>query len=233
VEQGPGANAARGLSGALSRLANADPLVREQAETTIVEPLRRSLDQLRQALKPQRISVEAIPGELAREWITPDGRARVQVLPKGDPDDTAVLRAFVTAVLEIEPNATGEAVALYESGNTVVRAFIAAGIFALSGISGEQGDLEADIHHNAQSAVAYKLYRCSRETEPTSSVGFITCRWQAGMSQDDSIFANFDAVAGVLIDQRARRGRPRSRPPGHSATAAGLSIRCAQTLSRH
>jgi hopanoid biosynthesis associated RND transporter like protein HpnN len=134
-EQGPGANAARGLSGALSRLANADPLVREQAETTIVEPLRRSLDQLRQALKPQRISVEAIPGELAREWITPDGRARVQVLPKGDPDDTAVLRAFVTAVLEIEPNATGEAVALYESGNTVVRAFIAAGIFALSAIA--------------------------------------------------------------------------------------------------
>jgi hopanoid biosynthesis associated RND transporter like protein HpnN len=134
-EHGPGANAARRLSGALSGLANADLLVRERAEATIVEPLRRSLDQLRQELRPQRISVEAIPGELTREWITLDGRARVQVLPKGDPDDTAFLRDFVTAVLAIEPNATGEAVALYESGNTVVRAFIEAGIFALSAIA--------------------------------------------------------------------------------------------------
>jgi hopanoid biosynthesis associated RND transporter like protein HpnN len=134
-EQGPGANAARRLSGALSQLAHADPSVREKVETTIVEPLRRSLDQLRQELKPQRISTEAIPREFAREWVTPDGRARVQVLPKGDPNDTAVLRDFVSAVLAIEPNATGEAVALYESGNTVVRAFIAAGIFALSAIT--------------------------------------------------------------------------------------------------
>jgi predicted RND superfamily exporter protein len=109
--------------------------VREKVETTIIEPLRRSLDQLRQELKPQRISTEAIPREFAREWVTPDGRARVQVLPKGDPNDTAVLRDFVSAVLAIEPNATGEAVALYESGNTVVRAFIAAGIFALSAIT--------------------------------------------------------------------------------------------------
>src|SRR5262249_47732293 len=46
-----------------------------------------------------------------------------------------VLRDFVTAVLAIEPNATGEAVALFESGNTVVRAFIAAGVFALAAIA--------------------------------------------------------------------------------------------------
>jgi hopanoid biosynthesis associated RND transporter like protein HpnN len=131
---GLGAFEARRLSGALSWLANADPLVRNHAETTIVKPLHRSLDQLRQQLKPQRISAGTIPRELAREWITADGRARVQVLPKGDPDDTAVLRNFVRAVLAIEPNATGEAVALYESGNTVVRAFIEAGLFALSAI---------------------------------------------------------------------------------------------------
>ena len=134
-EQGPGADAARRLSDALLQLAHADPSVREKVETTIIEPLRRSLDQLRQELKPQRISTEAIPRDFAREWVAPDGRARVQVLPKGDPNDTAVLRDFVSAVLAIEPNATGEAVALYESGNTVVRAFIAAGIFALSAIT--------------------------------------------------------------------------------------------------
>jgi uncharacterized protein len=134
-QQGQGADAARRLSGALSRLANAAPSVRKQTETTIVEPLSSSLERLRHELDPQRITTETIPPELAREWMTPDGRARVQVLPKGDPDNTADLRDFVTAVLAIEPNATGAAVALYESGNTIVRAFIEAGMFALSAIA--------------------------------------------------------------------------------------------------
>src|SRR5262249_57497319 len=101
----------------------------------MVEPLRISLEQLRQELAPQQISIETLPPDIVREWITEDGRARVRVLPKGDPDDTAVLRDFVTSVLSIAPDATGEAVALYESGNTVVRAFIEAGVFALSAIA--------------------------------------------------------------------------------------------------
>ncbi len=67
--------------------------------------------------------------------MTPDGRARVEVLPKGDPSDTQTIRNFVSAVLAAEPNATGSAVELYEAGNTVVRAFVEAGIFALSAIA--------------------------------------------------------------------------------------------------
>ena len=109
--------------------------MRSQVETTIVKPLRSSLERLRQELDPQPITTESIPPDLAREWITPDGRARVQVLPQGDPDDITVLRDFVTAVLTIEPNATGEAVALDRVWQTVVQAFIDAGIFALSAIA--------------------------------------------------------------------------------------------------
>ncbi len=134
-QQGPGADAARRLSGLLSRLAKSEPAARKQAETAVVDPLRISLDQLRQELKPERVTAENLPPDLAREWIAPDGHARVQVLPKGDPDNTEVLREFVTAVLAVEPNATGPAVALFEAGHTVVRAFIQAGIFALSAIA--------------------------------------------------------------------------------------------------
>jgi hypothetical protein len=79
--------------------------------------------------------VATIPPELKRDWVAPDGRARVQVLPKGDPEDTAVLRKFVPAVLAVEPDATGPAAMLYEAGNTIVRAFIEAGIFALAAIA--------------------------------------------------------------------------------------------------
>jgi hypothetical protein len=133
--QGPAADAARRLSGLLSRLAGAAPYARAQAEAAVVAPLQISLDQFRRELKPQPITTENIPLDLAREWVTADGRARVQVLPKGDPDNTEVLRDFVGAVLAVEPNATGHAVFLYEARNTVVRSFIEAGIFALSAIA--------------------------------------------------------------------------------------------------
>ena len=133
--QGPGADAARRLSQLLTQLAEADPLARMRAETAVAAPLRISLDQLRQELKPERITTENIPSDVAGEWVTTDGHARVQVLPKGDPEDTEVLRGFATSVLAVEPNATGPAVFLYEARNTVVRAFIEAGIFALSAIA--------------------------------------------------------------------------------------------------
>ena len=135
AERGPGPESARRLLSALSGLAKADAALRKRAETAIVEPLRISLERLRLQLEPQPITAETIPGDLAREWVTPEGLARVRVLPKGDPDDTEVLRDFVAAVLAIEPNATGEAVALYESRNTVIRAFVEAGIFSLSVIA--------------------------------------------------------------------------------------------------
>jgi hopanoid biosynthesis associated RND transporter like protein HpnN len=134
-QQGPGADAARRLSGLLSRLAKSEPAARKQAEKAVVEPLQISLEQLRKGLKHELIAPNNIPRELAREWMTPDGRGRVQVLPKGDPDNTEVLREFVTSVLEVEQNATGPAVGLFEGGNTVVRAFIEAGIFALLAIA--------------------------------------------------------------------------------------------------
>jgi uncharacterized protein len=133
--QEPGAEAAKRLSGLLSRLAAADPSPREKFETAIVEPLRIALGELREALKAQPVTTDIIPADLARLWVSPNGRARVQVLPMGDPDDTAVIREFVTAVLAVEPNATGPAVMLFEAGNTIVQSFIEAAIFAILAIA--------------------------------------------------------------------------------------------------
>ena len=133
--QGPGAVAARRLSGLLSTLAKSAPSIRQRVDEAIVEPLRFSLDQLRAELKPQRITIDSIPADLERAWLAPDGRARVQVLPKADPDNTTALGKFVTAVLAVEPAATGPAVMMFEAGNTVVRAFVEAGIFALAAIA--------------------------------------------------------------------------------------------------
>ena len=133
--QGPGAAAATRLAGLLTQLAMADPQARQRAAAAIVEPLQFTLDQLRHELMAQRVTIDNIPRDLAGEWASADGHYRVQVLPKGDPDDTATLRSFVTAILAVEPDATGPAIMLYEAGNTVVRAFIESGVFALAAIA--------------------------------------------------------------------------------------------------
>jgi uncharacterized protein len=135
TSQSSGAEAARTLAGFLSRLAKAAPAMREQAEAAVVEPLRIALDDLRNLLKPQGITLESIPVDIARDWVAADGRARVQALPKGDAEDITAMRNFVTAVLAVEPHATGPAVMLYEARNTIVHAFMQAGIFALLAIA--------------------------------------------------------------------------------------------------
>jgi uncharacterized protein len=132
---GPGADAGRRLGGLLSRLAQSDAATRARFAAALTEPLKFSLDQLRGELKPERVTVANIPPELRDEWLTPDGHARIQVLPKGDPNNTETLRDFVTAVSAVAPNATGSAVLIYEAGNTVVHAFFQSGVFALCAIA--------------------------------------------------------------------------------------------------
>jgi uncharacterized protein len=135
TQTGAGADAARRLSDLLSRLAAADPDLRATADAAVVPPLKIALDGLRKALHPQHVTVQTLPPDLVHDWLTEDGRARVEVLPKGDPNDTAALRTFATAVLAVEPDATGAAVSYLESGRSVVRAFIEAGIGALISIA--------------------------------------------------------------------------------------------------
>lgn len=135
TQGGTGGKAATRLSGLLNKLAVADPVARGRASAAMVVPLTISIDDLRQSLKARYITVARIPEELKRDWLAPDGHARVEILPKGDPDDTASLRSFVAAVLARIPTATGPAVMLYEAGNSIIRAFVEAGIFAICAIA--------------------------------------------------------------------------------------------------
>jgi uncharacterized protein len=125
-----GAAASR-LSGLLDRLAHADAALRDKARDALIAPLRLDLDRLRTMLQSERVTVQSVPSEIARDWVAPDGRARIEVLPKGNPNDTATLRRFAAAVLAIAPDATGTPVWLTEAQHTVVRAFIEAGALAV------------------------------------------------------------------------------------------------------
>ncbi len=130
-----GAVAARRLADALTKLADSNQAMRDKAQNVFVSPLKVVLDQLRDMLQAQTVTLKSLPEELVRQWKTKDGLIRVEALPKGDPNDNDTLRKFAAAVLAAEPTAIGGPVSILKSGDTVVKAFIHAGIWSLIVIS--------------------------------------------------------------------------------------------------
>jgi hopanoid biosynthesis associated RND transporter like protein HpnN len=131
---GSGAEAAKRLSANLTRLAKADDATRERAEAAFVLPLRIALNELKSYLQAETVTLQKLPKDLLAQWVTVDGRTRVQASPKGDPNDNETLRHFARAVLVEFPEAVGGPTSILESGNTVVRAFFHAGAYALISI---------------------------------------------------------------------------------------------------
>ena len=133
--KGPGAVASRRLADALSKLAESNQATRDKTQAIFVTPLKLMLDQLKKSLQAQPNSLKTLPADLVNSWKTKDGLQRVEALPRGDPNDNDTLRRFASAVLAAEPNAIGGPVSILKSGDTVVKAFIHAGIWALVVIS--------------------------------------------------------------------------------------------------
>ena len=133
--QGPGAQASRRLADTLTKLAQSNEATRNKVQAIFVEPLKIVLDQLKKSLQAQPVSLDNLPPDLVRAWKTKDGLQRVEALPRGDPNDNDTLRKFAAAVLKAEPTAIGGPVSILKSGETVVRAFIHAGLLALIVIS--------------------------------------------------------------------------------------------------
>jgi hopanoid biosynthesis associated RND transporter like protein HpnN len=118
----------------LDALAKASPAVREQAKTAALSDFERLMGELRRVLGATRITPETLPADLRSEWISADGEVRVEVTPKGDSNDRAVMTAFAEAVQTLAPDASGPPVIVAEAGKTVVRAFLHAGAYALAAI---------------------------------------------------------------------------------------------------
>jgi hypothetical protein len=132
---GKGADDARRLAGLLHKMAAAPPPIREAAREALIPSLDTMLDLLRASLTAKKVTVASIPPDLTANWVSADGRARIEVAPAGDANDNATLLQFAKAVRAIDPAAMGQPIAVQESGNTVVRAFIEAGLWALLSIS--------------------------------------------------------------------------------------------------
>jgi hopanoid biosynthesis associated RND transporter like protein HpnN len=127
--------AAEQLAVELDRLAVGPPALRASARALLLPGLKTLLGQLRAALQAGPVAAGSLPADLARDWVAADGRARIQVFPKGDSNDNGVLRRFAAAVRAIAPDATGAPISIQESGLTIVAAFEQAALWAALAIA--------------------------------------------------------------------------------------------------
>jgi hopanoid biosynthesis associated RND transporter like protein HpnN len=142
------------LSAALDRLHNLPPASPLAEITTDLQRLRaapdetlmtandsltvflpRQLERLRDALQARPVTLSDVPADLRRDWELPDGRARLQVLPKAAVSDGHVLRRWVKAALKAVPQAAGSAVWILKSADTITSAFQIAAYSALVAIA--------------------------------------------------------------------------------------------------
>ena len=124
----------RRLGQNFARLADATPQQRAAAQEALTGGLPQLFAGLRAALGAERVTLNDIPASIRDDWVSRDGRVRIEVSPKGDANDNAVLERFTAAVERVAPNLSGGPVDIVESGKVIAKAFMTAGILALIGV---------------------------------------------------------------------------------------------------
>jgi hopanoid biosynthesis associated RND transporter like protein HpnN len=132
---GGGTDATRRLATGLRALLAQNPLPIDALNKALLSGLDRRVGMLREALQAGPVTLETLPDDLRRNWIAKDGRARLEITPRGDVRDNDVIRRFAKATLAVSSEVTGSPITILESGNTVVQAFKIAGLAALATIT--------------------------------------------------------------------------------------------------
>ena len=106
-----------------------------QLEQALLASLRGRLDALNASLNADYISLENLPDQLKRLWLSADGRQRIEIYPKQDMQDDTALREFVRAIRSISPQVTGAPVINLEASDAVAEAFKQAFLYAFIAIT--------------------------------------------------------------------------------------------------
>jgi hopanoid biosynthesis associated RND transporter like protein HpnN len=130
----PAGSGLRLIAGDLDRLKNAPDSTLMAANDSLVRFLPLQIDRLRTALAAGPVKLSDIPKDLRDQWLLPDGRALIQVLPKLGVDSGASIRHFVDSVLTVMPQATGSALWIVRSAQTIIHAFSIAAMCAIGAI---------------------------------------------------------------------------------------------------
>ncbi len=121
----PAADLRAALRRLLSEGPDSDSVLRE-LESRLTNHLPVAIDYLRSALNARPVGIDDLPEDLRQQWVSPDGKARVEVRPAHSLVDNEALRRFAQAVQSIAPNAVGTPVIVTEAADVVSRAFATA-----------------------------------------------------------------------------------------------------------
>jgi hopanoid biosynthesis associated RND transporter like protein HpnN len=119
------------LARLLDQAAEADPALYPKLKVMLIDGLMPRLTALKAAMTASAVTIDTLPPEIKRDWIAPDGQARVAVFPSGDDNNSENLARFVGALRSVAPDVTGPAIQIYESGRAVSDAFRTATLTAL------------------------------------------------------------------------------------------------------
>ena len=123
------------IAGDLRALQTAPDPTLLAANTALVGFLPQQLERLRLALSAQPVTARDVPPDISRDYLQPDGAARLMVVPKSSVLDSAVLRQFADQVRGVAPDAGGPAIAIDWTARTILGAFRQAALWAVLAIS--------------------------------------------------------------------------------------------------
>jgi hypothetical protein len=123
------------LAKTLQGLAAGPPAGRARLQAALIAGLPTALDQVRSMLAAEPVTLETLPPQLKRDWVAPDGRARVEIVPAVAGNDAAGLQRFVESVKRVAPDASGTPLDLAETRSLILGAFGQAAILAVVAIT--------------------------------------------------------------------------------------------------
>jgi len=123
------------IAGDLRAVARAPDNRVRTVDAALIRFLPLELDRLRTALQAAPATLGSVPGDVRRNWVLPDGRARIEVLPAKAAQSSAGLHRFVAEVTRVAPNAGGTAVTVVATSDTIVGAFRSAALAAVLAIA--------------------------------------------------------------------------------------------------
>ena len=106
-----------------------------QLEQMLLASLPGRLEALNASLEADYVSLETLPHQLERLWVSADGKRRIEIYPQQDMQDNQALREFVRGVQSISPEVTGAPVINLEASDAVAVAFRQAFLYAFIAIT--------------------------------------------------------------------------------------------------
>ena len=104
-------------------------------EQMLLASLPGRLEALNASLDAGYISLETLPDQLKRLWVSAGGKRRVEIYPEQDIQDNQALREFVRGVQSISPEVTGAPINNLEASDAVAVAFRQAFLYAFIAIT--------------------------------------------------------------------------------------------------